>query len=38
MMEAWNKIQKAARQQFPNATEEELYEITKDAMNHALGL
>lgn len=38
MMEAWNKIMAAARQQFPKATEEELYQIAKGAMNHALGL
>ena len=38
MMEAWNKIMAAARQQFPKVTEEELYQIAKGAMNHALGL
>lgn len=37
MMEGWNKIMEAARQQFPGASEEELYQITKGAMNHALG-
>jgi histone H3/H4 len=36
MMNAWNKIQAAAREQFPNASEEEIYQITKDAMRHAL--
>ena len=36
MMEAWNKIMAAARKQFPMATEEELFEIAKGAMNHAL--
>ena len=38
MMEGWNKIMEAARQQFPAATEEELYQIAKGAMNHALGI
>jgi len=38
MMEGWNTIMAAARQQFPNATEEELYKIAKGAMNHALGI
>lgn len=38
MMAGWNKIEAAAKAQFPNATKEELYEITKGAMNHALGL
>lgn len=38
MMEGWNKIMAAARQQFPNATEEELYQIAKGAMNYALGI
>jgi len=38
MMAGWNKIQDAARQQFPNASEQEIYRITSGAMNHALGL
>jgi hypothetical protein len=38
MMAAWNKIMTAAREQFPGASEERLYEIAKGAMNHALGL
>lgn len=38
MMEAWNKIMTAAREQFPTASEEELYQIAKGAMNHALGI
>jgi hypothetical protein len=37
MMAAWNKIMTAAKTQFPKATEEELYQIAKGAMNHALG-
>ena len=36
MMAGWNKIEAAAKIQFPNATSEELYQICKDAMNHAL--
>lgn len=38
MMENWNKIMEAARKQFPTSTEEELYQIAKGAMNHALGI
>lgn len=38
MMEAWNKIMESARQQFPKATEEELYQIAKGAMNRAVGI
>lgn len=38
MMSGWNKIMVAAKAQFPKATEEELYEIAKGAMNHALGI
>jgi formiminotetrahydrofolate cyclodeaminase len=37
MMEAWNKIMAAAKIKFPKATDEELYQISKVAMNHALG-
>lgn len=37
MMTAWNVIQKAAEQKFPEATKEELYQIVKSAMQHALG-
>ena len=36
MMAGWNKIEAAAKKQFPNATSEQLYQICKDAMNHAL--
>lgn len=36
MMNAWNKIQAAARKQFPNASNEEIYQITKDTMNSVL--
>ena len=38
MMDGWNKIMEAAHKQFPAATEEELYQIAKGAMNHALGI
>jgi hypothetical protein len=38
MMAAWDKIMETARRQFPNASEEELYQIAKGAMNHQLGL
>jgi hypothetical protein len=38
MMNNWNKIERAAHQQFPGATAEELYEICKAAMNRSLGL
>ena len=37
LMAGWNKIESAAKEQFPNATKEELYEITKSAMCYALG-
>jgi hypothetical protein len=38
MMKAWNTIEAAARLQFPKATDAELYQICKGAMNHALGI
>ncbi len=38
MMAAWEKIMTAARSQFPNATEEELFQIASAAMRHALGM
>lgn len=38
MMGAWDRIAAAARREFPNASDEELYQITAGAMNHALGL
>ena len=38
MMAAWNKIMTAARAQFPNATDEELFQIASAAMRHALGM
>lgn len=36
MMEVWNNIFSAAKQQFPGASDEKLYQITKSAMNKAL--
>jgi len=36
MMEAWNKIMEAARQQFPNATEDELYQVEGTDASDAL--
>jgi len=36
MMEAWNKIEAQAKKQFPNASKEELYRITKSAFESAL--
>ena len=36
LMSGWNKIEAAARIQFPRASKNELYEICKGAMNHAL--
>jgi hypothetical protein len=38
MMQAWNTILAAAREQFPAASDEDLFQIAKGAMNHALGL
>lgn len=38
MMEAWNKIMAAAREHFPNANEDELYNIAKNAMDKAVGI
>ena len=38
MMNAWNTIVAAARKQFPQASEEEIFQIAKTAMNHTLKL
>ena len=38
MMNGWNKIEAAAKAQFPHAGKDELYQICKGAMNHALGI
>lgn len=38
MMGVWGEIRKAAKKQFPKASEEELFQICSGAMNHALGL
>ena len=37
MLTAWNKIMLTAEDTFPGATQEELYQISKGAMSHALG-
>lgn len=36
MMDAWTVITDQARAQFPNASEDQIFEITKNAMMHAL--
>ena len=36
MMDAWNKIIKTIKQQFPNSSSEEIYQIAKGAMDHAI--
>jgi hypothetical protein len=38
MMHVWNHIEAKAREWFPDATEEEIYQITKRAFDHSLGL
>ena len=38
MMAAWSKIETAARREYPKCSEEEIFEICKGAMNHALKL
>lgn len=38
MMAAWATIEAAARREFPNASADELYQICRGAMDHALGL
>jgi hypothetical protein len=38
IMAGWNKIEAAAKAQFPNASKEELQRICACAMNHALGI
>jgi len=38
MMAAWNTIMAAARKQFPQASEEALYQMTAGAMKKSLGL
>lgn len=34
MLEIWNTIEAKARVDFPNASEEEIYQITSGAMKH----
>ena len=36
LMDAWNTIEQAALKQFPKATKEEIYLITKHAMDKAI--
>jgi hypothetical protein len=36
LMNGWNAIEAKAKTQLPNATKDELYQICKDAMIHAL--
>ena len=36
LMAAWNKIEAAAKAQFPNATAEEVFQIASGAMSHAI--
>lgn len=38
MMNGWNTIFAAARREFPTASEEEIYQIAKDAMAHTLNI
>lgn len=38
MIEAWNRTMAAARRQFPSATQSELYQIVKGAMDRACGI
>lgn len=38
LMRGWNTIKAAAITHFPNATADEIYKITANAMNHALRL
>ncbi|WP_447639546.1 hypothetical protein [Pandoraea norimbergensis] len=38
MMDNWNKTQDAVRAQFPDASDEQVYQMTAAAMNKSLGL
>ncbi len=38
MMANWSKAEAAARMQFPAATDDEIYQVVKSAMNRSLGL
>lgn len=38
LMEAWNRVEAAAREFFPNASDEEIFKIVSDKMNESLGL
>lgn len=37
LMDGWNTIEAAAKAQFKGASKSEIYDITKGAMDHALG-
>lgn len=37
MMEAWNKIMASARDQFPEASDEELYQLAKVRVERRVG-
>ena len=37
LMNAWTMIEREAKEWFPKASKEEIYKITKGAMDHALG-
>jgi hypothetical protein len=38
LLNAWNLLMECVRLQFPEATNEEVYRITRDAMNRVVGL
>jgi len=38
LMNAWDSIVASARKRFPNATEEEIYQIASSAMKRALNI
>lgn len=38
MMDVWSSIMGDVKKQFPNASEEEIYRISKGVMNRSLGL
>jgi len=38
MMNGWNKIEAAARAQFPSATDDELFQLASGAMKNAMGM
>lgn len=38
MISNWTKIENTVRENFPEATDEQVYQMTKQAMNSSLGL